>query len=618
MPWPICYRKSIFGVGSLLLLLLPASISADKCAKDYFITSLPGEPADTAFKMHSGHIEVDAATNANLFFWHVTNRHIDARQRTVIWINGGPGCSSMDGALMEVGPYRVKDGKLLYNEGSWHEFANLLFVDNPVGTGFSYVNGNGYLHELPEMSKHFMIFLEKFYELFPEYEQDEIWISGESYAGQHIPYIAKAILERNRIKSKKWNVAGLLIGNGWIDPKSQYPAYLEFAYQAGLVKHGSDVAKKLEAQQASCLARLAQEGNKIDSGSCEEILQMILKLSLDEEKDGKKQCYNMYDVRLKEDYPSCGMSWPPDLKDVTPYLRQPDVVKALHVNPDKITGWEECSGAVSGSFRARNSPPSIDLLPDLLKEMKIMLFSGDQDLICNHIGTENLIKNMTWNGAAGFETSPGVWAPRSEWVYEGNPAGYYQTARNLTYVLVYNSSHMVPFDVPLQSLDMLDRFVGVSKEGLGHIPMKPSGKQSSTAGSGSIPANATLSDEEESSEQAKLEKERWKAYYRSGEVVLVIVIIAAGIWGYWIWRQRREIANGHANGITYTSLSQGKGSRGDIDLEEGDFLEESELDDLHVASPVFDREQAGEGSSGIGGDSDDSDSGVPKRFEKSS
>ncbi|KAK6347705.1 Cell death protease [Orbilia javanica] len=615
MPRQSSFRRSILKATGLLFLLVPGSVSAQKAAKDYFVKNLPGEPEDTMIRMHAGHIEVDPATNGNLFFWHVTNRHIEARQRTVIWLNGGPGCSSLDGALMEVGPYRVKDGKLSYNEGSWHEFANLLFVDNPVGTGFSYVNGNGFLHELPEMANHFVTFLEKFFEIFPHYEKDEIWFGGESYAGQYIPYVAKAIVERNRVSSQKWNLAGLLIGNGWIDPKSQYPAYLEFAYSAGLVKRGSDVATRLEAQQATCLAHLQQFGNQIEDTSCEEILQLILRLSIEDESNGGRQCYNMYDVRLKESYPSCGMAWPPDLKWVTPYLRQPDVVKALHVNSDKMSGWEECSGAVSGSFRARNSKASVELLPDLLKEMKIMLFSGDQDLICNHIGTENLIKNMTWNGATGFETSPGVWAPRSEWVYEGNPAGYYQTARNLTYVLVYNSSHMVPFDVPMQSLDMLDRFIGVSKDGLGHIPMKPSGKQSSSAGSGSIPANATLSDEEEKAEQEKLEKERWKAYYRSGEIVLVIVIVAAGVWGYWVWRQRRAMADGHTNGIAYTGLSQGKRSRRAADIEDGDF-EESELDDLHVASPVFDREAATEGRYSIGGDSDDSDGEARRRYEK--
>lgn len=79
--------------------------------------------------------------------------------------------------MMEIGPYRVREGgKLEYNDGSWDEFANVLFVDNPVGTGFSYVDSNAYLHELDEMTDQFMIFLEKWFTLFPEYEHDDVSI----------------------------------------------------------------------------------------------------------------------------------------------------------------------------------------------------------------------------------------------------------------------------------------------------------------------------------------------------------------------------------------------------------------------------------------------------------
>jgi carboxypeptidase D len=132
------------------------------------------------------HIEVDAENNGNLFFWHYENRHIADRQRTVLWLNGGPGCSSMDGAMMEVGPYRVREGgNLEYNNGSWDEFANLLFVDQPVGTGFSYVNTNSYLTELDQMADHMLIFLEKWFALFPEYENDDVsgstkWRRGDT------------------------------------------------------------------------------------------------------------------------------------------------------------------------------------------------------------------------------------------------------------------------------------------------------------------------------------------------------------------------------------------------------------------------------------------------------
>jgi carboxypeptidase D len=76
---------------------------------------------------------------------------------------------------MEIGPYRVKDENTLeLNEGSWHEFANLLFVDNPVGTGFSYVDTDSYIHELDDMAQNFITFLTKFFETFPEYERDDV------------------------------------------------------------------------------------------------------------------------------------------------------------------------------------------------------------------------------------------------------------------------------------------------------------------------------------------------------------------------------------------------------------------------------------------------------------
>ena len=85
----------------------------------------------------------------------------------------------MDGNLMEIGPYRVKeDGKLRYNNGSWDQFANLLFVDNPVGTGFSYVDSNSYLHELDEMAKQFVVFLESWFQIFPEYEDNDVGMVG--------------------------------------------------------------------------------------------------------------------------------------------------------------------------------------------------------------------------------------------------------------------------------------------------------------------------------------------------------------------------------------------------------------------------------------------------------
>ena len=76
---------------------------------------------------------------------------------------------------MEIGPYRMKeDGNLRLNDGAWTEFANVLFIDNPVGTGFSYVDTDSYVHELGEMANQLITFLESWFATFPEYVKDDV------------------------------------------------------------------------------------------------------------------------------------------------------------------------------------------------------------------------------------------------------------------------------------------------------------------------------------------------------------------------------------------------------------------------------------------------------------
>lgn len=417
---------------------------------------------------------------------------------------------------------------------------------------------------------------------------------------------------------------GLLIGNGWIAPTDQYLSTLPMAYKDGLVQGDSDIAKQLESQQALCMTRLNEPGgtDRVDIPECEKILSKLLELT---QSDGKaeEKCTNMYDDRLRDSWPSCGMNWPPDLERVTPYLRRQDVISALHVDADKKTGWTECAGTVGSAFKARNSKPSIYLLPALLEQMPIVLFSGDKDLICNHVGTEELIHNMAWNGARGFELSPGTWAPRRAWTFEGEPAGLYQEARNLTYILFYNASHMVPFDYPRRTRDMLDRFVGVDIATIGGVPAdsRIDGEKGLEVSVGGHP-NSTVAKEKEAQ---KLKQAKWDAYYRSGEIALVVVVIAASGWAWFVWRDRarhNSLRRGRYQNIPLATDANGavgpagrhgarhprstaaaaaaaaagledfRRKRSDADLEAADF-DETELDDLRVGTP---REDSDEGS----------------------
>lgn len=434
------------------------------------------------------------------------------------------------------------------------------------------------------------------------------------------------MLERNKKGgiAHPWKLRGLLIGNGWISPVEQYQAYIDFSYEKGILTKNSDQAKKVEAQRRICEKDLAIDGNKVDYGSCESILQTILSETATTNTKGQQECYNMYDVRLKDTYPSCGMNWPPDLKSVTPYLRRKDVVDALHVNPAKNTGWSECSGAVGSNFRTTTSPPAVKILPGLLAEVPVLLFSGAEDLICNHLGTEALIGNMKWNGGKGFELSPGTWAPRREWMFEGDVAGFWQSARNLTYVLFYNSSHMVPFDVARRSRDMLDRFMGVDISSIGGKPTDSylDGERLPDTTVGGQAGNSTASQE---AEQEKLDAAKWEAYQRSGEIILVIVSVAAAAWGYWVWKERRKrrgylgLAQGSNIGLATSQRRdfRSRGSSNARDLEAADF-DEAELDDLHIESPTVEAHEEGimgaERRYSLGDDSDE-DSGTGRKKE---
>lgn len=356
----------------------------------------------------------------------------------------------------------------------------------------------------------------------------------------------------------------------------------------------------------------------IDVASCEAVLQDFLRLTAKPGKDGQLECYNMYDVRKKDVYPSCGMNWPPDLVNVTPYLRRSDVTSALHVNANKATGWTECNGNVGSQFNVQKSRPTIEFLPEILAEIPVLLFSGAEDLICNHLGTEALISNMQFNGGRGFEISPGTWAPRRDWMFEGQYAGFYQEARNLTYVLFSNASHMVPFDYPRRTRDMLDRFMGVDISSIGGTPTdsRLDGEKGPETTVGGAAGNSTT---DQQAEKAKLDAAKWEAYRKSGEIVLVIVVVAAGAWGFFVWRDRRR-----RNG--YQGIAGGEGGRSNLenfrnkrmgnghsrDVEAADF-DESELDELHIRTPVDGGPANGNGSReddarySLGGASDDSD-----------
>lgn len=233
--------------------------------------------------------------------------------------------------------------------------------------------------------------------------------------------------------------------------------------QRGLVQKNFDKSEQFQSLLSTCHQAMNPSSHRAEYTECSKI-RALLKEALRD--GGGTDCFNQYDIRLKDAYPSCGMNWPPDLKYVTPYLRRPDVIEQLNMKNGGESDWHECTAGIGAALRSTGDRPSVELLPKILSEIPVLLFSGSEDLVCNHMGIENMIANLEWNGGKGFAEPSGDLARRRAWTFDGRPAGFWQSSRNLTYVFFNEASHMVPFDQPQRARDMLERFMGVEVEEL--------------------------------------------------------------------------------------------------------------------------------------------------------
>ncbi|CEP18402.1 hypothetical protein [Parasitella parasitica] len=515
-----------------LLVLSSISFISTLEAEDYKVTSLPGIDVDSLnFTQYAGHIEISSETDSNLFFWMIEREIASDNEKLIIWLNGGPGCSSMDGLFLENGPFRVNpDLSLAVNEGGWQNYATNIFVDQPVGTGFSFANTDSYMHNMSQITEEFVTFMDKIFITFPHLAEQDIYIAGESFAGTYIPYFAARLLEL-----KKYNLKGIAIGNGWISAEHQYNAYYDYSVQNSLID--KERLPLVSARLKTCQDDI-REKETIHHSSCERVLTDIIDSSTHENKASKKTCINMYDIRSKEEpYPECGLSWPYELDDVTKYLRLPEVKSAVHADK-QILGWKECTSMVSSELHGDQSQPAYYLLPGILEEIPVLLFSGEYDLICNYIGTEYLIGNMTWNGSKGFSKD----TTKEVWRIDNKLAGYYTQERNLIYVLIKDGSHMVPYDRPIECLDMINRFIEVgdnvvkgrlSQVGNSSVPIATTATATKSVPTPSLIAPSSTMTEKDTNSQDKSEQEqlglddRWSQYYNWGTSTLVIVILFA-------------------------------------------------------------------------------------------
>jgi len=373
-----------------------------------------------------------------MFFWFFPAAESPESAPVVIWLQGGPGGSSMFGLLKLHGPLLTEmdesSGQLGVRDNpySWHRKHNIIYIDNPVGAGFSFSN------KLPEtqedVARNLYNMLQQWFTMFPSYQNNPFYPFGESYAGKFVPTIAKKIDTENQNPGNiRINLAGLGIGDGWMSPYHN-ARYGKFLYQVGLVD---------ENEQAELLAMEAQTQALIQSYQWYNAWQAWnseFGYFLD------RMDYSYYYEITQSDYD-------PAEDDYEDFCNLQSTRQALHVGNVEYPN----SGNVYYSMINDFMQSSIHDIEYLLEKYKILIYDGNFDIICNHSGVLDLVNDLDWSGAGAYRN-----AVRSSYYYGRELVGYLKRADNLRILLVRNAGHMVPLSQPPYAQQMIEQFTAGS------------------------------------------------------------------------------------------------------------------------------------------------------------
>ncbi|GKU90586.1 hypothetical protein SLEP1_g4567 [Rubroshorea leprosula] len=448
--------------GGFLIAVALAVAAVNGYPEEDLVVNLPGQPK-VGFRQFAGYVDVDEKAGRSLFYYFVEAEKDAETTPLTLWLNGGPGCSSIGGgAFTELGPfYPAGDGRALRrNSMSWNRASNLLFVESPAGVGWSYSNtSSDYTRGDAATAMDMQIFMMKWFEKFPELKSRDLFLTGESYAGHYVPQLADLLLDHNARSTRfKFNIKGIAIGNPLLKLDRDIPAAYEFFWSHGMISDeiGLTIMNECDFDDYTN----ASPHNV--SHSCNDAIT---------EANGIVSNYiNQYDVILDVCYPSIveqelrlrkmatKMSLGVDVCMTLErrfYFNLPDVQKALHANRTNLPyKWSMCSGVLNYN----EADGDINILPILKKiiqrRVPVWVFSGDQDSVIPLLSSRTLVRELA------HELKFKITVPYGAWFHKGQVAGWATEYGNLlTFATVRGAAHMVPYAQPSRSLHLFSSFV---------------------------------------------------------------------------------------------------------------------------------------------------------------
>ncbi|CDI97893.1 lysosomal protective protein [Echinococcus multilocularis] len=215
--------------GLWLLLLMTLTPIWGRPSAD-LVSHLPGFDSPLTFEMYSGYLQ-GATPNVQLHYVFVEAASGSATAPLVLWLNGGPGCSSLMGMFTENGPLFIRRGnQLVSNKYSWNKYANIVYIEAPAGVGFSFSRDGNVTTDDDLVADNNYFALTNFFEKFPEFKGRDFYIIGESYGGVYVPTLALRVVNHPEVKLK-----GIAVDNGLTSYTLNDNSLLYFAYYHSLI-----------------------------------------------------------------------------------------------------------------------------------------------------------------------------------------------------------------------------------------------------------------------------------------------------------------------------------------------------------------------------------------------
>ncbi|RWR99897.1 putative serine carboxypeptidase CPVL-like protein, partial [Dinothrombium tinctorium] len=353
----------------------------------------------------------------------------------------GPGASSLTGIFYENGPFVVsEDLNVFRRKYSWTNAFSMLYIDNPVGAGFSFTETDpqGYAKNQEDILRGLYEALEQFFRLFPEQKQNDFYIAGESYAAKYITSLSLLIClqKQNGISNLKesLNLKGVAIGNGILNPLS-YINLSETFFNRGLIgEQQANVQKKGEKN----LINLVQNKQYSKAYDVFGILVGwgIYRFSGYSSLENVLQPHKSKDENYYKNY-----------------LNLPEVRRAMHVGNLELN----FTSAVVHRYLKNDFMQSNKLILERLLNfnIKVLIYNGNLDLFIHTAGQEMFLGSLNWTYAEEFKT-----AKREIWQNKrGFIIGYKKRARNFSFISICNAGRLVPHDQPLYAFEMIKKFV---------------------------------------------------------------------------------------------------------------------------------------------------------------